>query len=125
MPNATVATPTIKITLTSPAALSYLPPMLKSLLQNKRRASLLFTAVLVAYILLFSAFALFHAYSENELSDSHECAIGMSVSHSQALLPILIVLAFFLIPLTGATIPRFFFPVELFSLQKAIRGPPQ
>jgi hypothetical protein len=113
------------MTLTRFAALCYPLSVIKSLLQNSRRARSLFTAVLVAYILLFSAFALFHAYSENELSDSHECAIGMSVSHGQALLPILIALTLFLIPLTGAPILRFFFPVDLFSLQKAIRGPPQ
>jgi len=99
--------------------------MMQAHFQNNRRARSLFTAVLIVYLLLFSAFSLFHAYSENELADTRGCAIGLSVSHGQALLPILAALALFLIPLTYCSIPRLFFPAELFFLQKAIRAPPQ
>ncbi len=99
--------------------------MLQPLFKNNRRVRSLFAAALIAYILLFSAFSLFHAYSENELVDSHGCAIGLSVSHGQALLPMLIALAIVLIPRAYCPIPRRLFLVQLFSLQRAIRAPPQ
>ncbi len=37
------------------------------------------------YLLLFSAFALFHAYANNELTDTHGCQIGLWVQHGQVL----------------------------------------
>ncbi len=40
---------------------------------------------LTFYLLLFSAFALFHAYANNELADTHGCQIGLWVQHGQVL----------------------------------------
>jgi len=42
------------------------------------------TLGLVLYLLLFSAFALFHAYANNELTDPLGCQIGEWVQHGQA-----------------------------------------
>jgi hypothetical protein len=42
------------------------------------------TLGLALYLLLFSAFALYHAYANNELIDSHGCQIGEWVMHGQA-----------------------------------------
>ncbi|HUJ79221.1 MAG TPA: hypothetical protein VLY45_02770 [Nitrospiria bacterium] len=38
---------------------------------------------LSAYLLCFSAFALYHVYAENELASSHGCQIGEWVQHAQ------------------------------------------
>lgn len=98
--------------------------MLQAILKKNRRSLFLFTAALVVYLLLFSGFALFHAYSEDELIDPHGCAIGLWVQHGQASLPFLAALALFLIHLTGNPLPRLFLPVEQVSLQRATRAPP-
>ena len=42
-----------------------------------------FTLTFVLYLLLFSCFALFHAYTNNELSDPQGCQIGLWVQHGQ------------------------------------------
>ena len=39
--------------------------------------------LLIIYILLFSAFALYHAYTHDELSDPQGCLIGLWVLHGQ------------------------------------------
>jgi hypothetical protein len=39
---------------------------------------------LTFYLLLFSAYALFHAYANDELNDTHGCQIGLWVQHGQA-----------------------------------------
>ncbi len=44
------------------------------------------TLGLVLYLLLFSAFALFHAYANNELTDPHGCQIGLWLQHGQTLI---------------------------------------
>jgi len=85
----------------------------------------LLTLGLVLYLLLFSGFALFHAYSEDELVDPHGCVIGAWVQHGQASVPFLAALALFLIHLTGNPLPKLFLPVEQISLQRATRAPPQ
>ena len=41
------------------------------------------TLGLVLYLLLFSAFALFHAYANDELTDAHGCQIGLWVQHGE------------------------------------------
>ncbi|MCG3112665.1 MAG: hypothetical protein MCM46_12690 [Candidatus Manganitrophus sp. SB1] len=84
----------------------------------------LLTLGLVLYLFLFSGFALFHAYSEDELVDPHGCAIGLWVQNSQASVPFLAALALFLIHLTGNPLPRLFLPVERISFQKPTRAPP-
>jgi hypothetical protein len=91
---------------------------------KKDRALRLLTLGLVLYLFLFSGFALFHAYSEDELIDSHGCTIGLWVQHSQASLPFLAALALFLIHLTGSPLPRLLLPVEQMFLQRATRAPP-
>ncbi len=64
---------------------------------SKRRGfPSLFIPVFLAYLLLFSGFAYYHAYSENEIFDSHECAIGDWVQHSAATLSFVVVLSVFL-----------------------------
>lgn len=85
----------------------------------------LLTLGLVLYLFLFSGFALFHAYSEDELVDPHGCAIGLWVQNGQASVPFLAALALFLIYFTGNPLPRLFLPVEQISLQRATRAPPQ
>jgi hypothetical protein len=42
------------------------------------------TLGLAVYLLLFSAFALYHAYANSELIDSRGCQIGEWVMHGQA-----------------------------------------
>ena len=44
-----------------------------------------FTLGLIVYLLLFSTFALFHAYANNELTDTHGCQIGLWVQHGQTI----------------------------------------
>jgi len=39
---------------------------------------------LTLYLSLFSAFALYHAYANNELVDTHGCPIGEWVLHAQS-----------------------------------------
>ncbi len=51
------------------------------------------TLGLVFYLLIFSSFALFHAYANNELNDAHGCQIGLWVQHSHDALGVIIVLA--------------------------------
>ncbi len=91
---------------------------------KKDHALRLLTLGLVLYLLLFSGFALFHAYSEDELVDPHGCAIGTWVQHSQASIPFLAALAVFLIHLAGNPLPRLFLPVEQIFLHRATRAPP-
>jgi hypothetical protein len=91
---------------------------------EKDRMLRVLTLGLVLYLLLFSGFALFHAYSEEELVDPHGCTIGLWVQHGQASLPFLAALALFLIHLTGNPLPRLFLPVEQVSRQRASRAPP-
>ncbi|TAK03499.1 MAG: hypothetical protein EPO39_11920 [Candidatus Manganitrophaceae bacterium] len=98
--------------------------MLQAILKKNRHSLSLFTAALVVYLLLFSGFALFHAYSEDELVDPHGCAIGLWVQNSQASVPFLAALALFLIHLTGNPLPRLFLPVKQISRQRATRAPP-
>ena len=42
------------------------------------------TLGLAVYLLLFSTFALYHAYANDELVNSHGCQIGEWVLHGQA-----------------------------------------
>jgi len=50
--------------------------------------------VFVLYLLLFSSFAVFHAYANDELTDAHGCQIGLWVQHGQtAVLSVVLVSA--------------------------------
>jgi hypothetical protein len=51
---------------------------------EKKKLVAHFTLGLVFYLLLFSSFALFHAYANNELSNPQGCHIGLWVQHGQA-----------------------------------------
>lgn len=93
-------------------------------LRKLHSSASLFAIALAVYLLFFSSFALFHAYSENELVDSHGCAVGAWVQQCQASLPFLTALALFLIPLSVNPLPRRFLPVAQRSRQKATRAPP-
>jgi hypothetical protein len=92
---------------------------------NKNKIILsLFSTYLVIYLFLFSSFALFHAYSENELTDSHRCAIGFCVQQGQATPTFLAAPALFLIPSFRNTLPRSFLEFESPTFQITSRGPP-
>jgi len=59
-------------------------------IRTKRTALLAF----VLYLLLFSSFAVFHVYANNELTDAHGCQIGLWVQHGQtAVLSVVLVSA--------------------------------
>lgn len=81
--------------------------------------------VFVLYLILFSAFALFHAYENNELIDPHGCQIGQWVlQHGQgAVLSIgflLVVLGCAFFPLWP---PRLFLQ-HIVLLSLSARAPP-
>lgn len=65
-------------------------------LPDKKCDTRFFTTPLLTYFLFFSCFALYHAYSENEILDAHECTISHWVQHGQAALTFLAPLALFL-----------------------------
>ncbi len=79
---------------------------------------------LVLYLLLFSSFALFHAYSENEILDSHECAIGFWVQHSHVTLAFLVTLAVFLFTISTNPIHQHSIIFQFQTTQIVPRGPP-
>ena len=62
-------------------------------------------AGLVVYLLVFSSFALFHAYHDNELIDAQGCEIGLWLQHGQVslfskpALPVFVLLLFYVVPL--------------------------
>ncbi|MFQ5597188.1 MAG: hypothetical protein ACE5GK_03975 [Nitrospiria bacterium] len=92
---------------------------------SKRRGfTSLFIPVFLAYLLLFSGFAYYHAYSENEIFDSHECAIGDWVQHGAATLGFMLALSVFLshASRSGNTLQCCFEQTPLFLDQS--RGPP-
>ncbi len=49
-----------------------------------RKSAAFFILWMTAYLLIFSIFALNHAYAENELLDTHGCAVGEWVQHGHA-----------------------------------------
>lgn len=89
----------------------------------KRATSITAVWGLVLYLALFSGFALFHAYAQNELTDPHGCLIGTWVQHANAAAASTPPLATFVcldefLPSTHEAIPQA--PV----LDHAARGPP-
>ena len=80
---------------------------------------------LILYLLLFSAFALFHIYAANELDDPHGCPIGEWVHlGQQAAASIFLLFSVFLLlylPNKHATI---FFTRTLLWRNHLKRGPP-
>ncbi|MFQ5580334.1 MAG: hypothetical protein ACE5FZ_06955 [Nitrospiria bacterium] len=93
-------------------------------LSKKNLIPSLLATGLVIYLLLFSSFALFHAYSENEILDSHECAIGFWVQNSHVTLTFLVILAFFLLKISSNPIHQRSFILQLQTSQIVPRGPP-
>lgn len=63
--------------------------------KNKRIRSLI-GIILIIYILLFSGFALYHAYTNDELSDPQGCSIGLWVLQGQQVLVVALALAIYL-----------------------------
>jgi len=79
---------------------------------------------LTLYLLLFSGFAVFHAYANDELFDTHGCQIGEWVSHGQA--------AFYGVVLVSAAVEHLHHynpPIEIvnpkpFFSTASLRAPP-
>lgn len=94
------------------------------LLANKKCYTHFFTTLLLAYLLVFSCFALYHAYSENEILNAHECAIGLWIQHGQAALTFFVALVLFL----SIVSRKFTFHTQLWVqshfFQYIPRGPP-
>ncbi|HEX9759086.1 MAG TPA: hypothetical protein VGB26_15025 [Nitrospiria bacterium] len=91
---------------------------------RKFKATYALTFVLSLYLLLFSSFALFHAYAQDEISDPQGCQIGLWVQHGEQLSqfssppPVGLVFLFNLSPIN---------PLVLSSFEKgplSNRGPP-
>ncbi len=84
----------------------------------------LLTAFLMAYFLIFSCFALYHLYAENEIFDAHECVIGLWVQQGQATLTFFAALALFL----SLVLRKLIFRTQRFVtscfFQYTPRGPP-
>jgi len=92
--------------------------------QNRRRWRAVAITLLLLYLLLFSAFALFHAYAAGELDGSHGCTIGqwIHLSLQAAVLVHLVVGAALLSDLGGsAALP--FVKIVLWN-DPFKRGPP-
>jgi hypothetical protein len=91
---------------------------------RNRTALVRFTLGFALYLLLFSAFALQHAYANNELIDPHGCQIGLWVQHGQtavlglALLAASLTVVLFLCEASSRHLPTFL----LFGL--TARAPP-
>jgi len=84
----------------------------------------LVTMGLALYLLCFSAFALYHVYAENELTDSHGCQIGDWVQHAQVMVFIVVFVSTALAPIL-LSLPRFtFFYHRPFQSTASLRGPP-
>ena len=60
---------------------------------------------LAVYLLVFSSFALFHAYQSSELIDAQGCEIGQWIQHGQVslfskpVLPVFVLFLFYVVPL--------------------------
>lgn len=80
--------------------------------------------LLLAYLLLFSCFSLYHAYSENEIFDAHECAIGLWIQQGQVALTFLAALALFLSVISRTLIVQTQLLVPSYFFQHTPRGPP-
>lgn len=94
------------------------------LTSKQRRVGSFLATGLLLYLLLFSSFALFHAYSEGELIDPHQCTIGLWVHQAPGPVTFLAALAVFLTILFRSPLPKLFLPATRRSLQKATRAPP-
>jgi hypothetical protein len=82
------------------------------------------SAALVLYLLLFSTFALYHAYAENELIDSHGCQIGQWVQHTQVTVIIVVFVSAALAPVL-LSLPMFHCSYHRpFRATASLRGPP-
>ena len=60
--------------------------------KTRRRWRSLAVTLLLLYFLLFSVFALFHAYAANELDGSHGCSIGQWIHLSLQAAPLFLFL---------------------------------
>jgi hypothetical protein len=50
---------------------------------NRRKTLRLSLLGIALYLLLFSSFAEYHAYANDELADAHGCQIGLWVQHGE------------------------------------------
>jgi hypothetical protein len=83
------------------------------------------TLGLTLYLLLFSAFALYHAYANNELIDSHGCQIGEWVQHAQITVFSVVLASAILAPvLYLAPAARRVHPAPRYA-SASLRGPPR
>jgi hypothetical protein len=91
---------------------------------HNRKFLVRLTLGLTLYLLLFSAFALYHAYANNELIDPHGCQVGLWVQHGQtaviglALLAVSLAVVLLLREAPSRYVPQFL----LFGL--SARAPP-
>ena len=84
----------------------------------------LVTLGLVVYLSCFSAFALYHVYAENELTDTHGCQIGEWVQHAQATVFLVVLVSTALVPVL-LSLPMFnLFYYRPFRATASLRGPP-
>ncbi len=91
---------------------------------KRSRFTLLFFTIFIAYLFIFSSFALYHIYAENELSNSGACAIGDCVLYGQALITFVAALSTFLFAISSqATEKQIFFELTESTLDFS-RGPP-
>jgi len=92
--------------------------------QSRRRWRALAITLLLLYLLLFSVFALFHAYAANELDGAHGCNIGqwIHLSFHAAVLFLMVVGAALLFNVDGSA-PLPFVKILLRS-DPFKRGPP-
>ncbi|MFQ5587634.1 MAG: hypothetical protein ACE5F7_02235 [Nitrospiria bacterium] len=91
---------------------------------HRRLTSALFAGIAV-YLFVFSAFALYHAYAEDELFHTHACAIGeWVVHHGQAVLTFVAALSAFLRIIYKKQLVRQETPQEAAHRLDFSRGPP-
>jgi hypothetical protein len=94
---------------------------------TKRPASFLpwITTGIALYLLIFSTFALYHAYANDELINSHGCQIGEWVQHGQTATVAIVLLSITLVPFRSFTPTIQRTSPKLFRSTASLRGPPQ
>jgi hypothetical protein len=96
-------------------------------IQKTKRVSLLALGLalgLVVYLFLFSSFALFHAYANDELSDPKGCPIGAWIQQDNGHLPIQIGVALALFVLLLRVTHRQAIPLPIPVILFLTRAPP-
>lgn len=91
---------------------------------RNRTALVRFTLGLTLYLLLFSAFALYHTYANDELINSHGCQIGEWVQHGQTVIVALpLIAALLALVLVLHETPSGYIPRQ-FAFGLTARAPP-